>query len=317
MKVLALVHRYPPLRPAGAEMMLHAILLDLAKRGHDVAVLYAGARVTNFEGVPVAALASTERRQTAQVADVDVVLTHLDATPIALRVARTAGKPLVHLVHNDKQLRFNKVPLDAALVAFNSLWLARREQWPGPSLILRPHVEVDRYMVHGPRSMDRADIALVNLTAAKGAALFYEVAASMLDRSFLAVRGGYGEQLHARSPNVNTVRCTGQIVADVYARARLVLMPSHYESWGRVAIEAACSGIPTIAAPTPGLKESLGRAGIFAPLRNAQSWRWQIERLDDAAEYAKASERALRRAVELERVTQADLNTFAAALESL
>ncbi|WP_262928542.1 glycosyltransferase family 4 protein [Streptomyces sp. CBMA152] len=47
----------------------------------------------------------------------------------------------------------------------------------------------------------------------------------------------------------------------VYSRSRVILMPSLYESWGRVAVEAFASGIPVIAHTTPGLVESMGEAG--------------------------------------------------------
>jgi hypothetical protein len=66
-------------------------------------------------------------------------------------------------------------------------------------------------------------------------------------------------------------------------------MPSSYESWGRVAIEAACSGIPTIAHPTDGLLEALGPAGIFVDRRKTRQWQAELERLDDPDQYAKAS----------------------------
>ena len=46
---------------------------------------------------------------------------------------------------------------------------------------------------------------------------------------------------------------------------RRVLEDAVQAKYGMVAIEAACSGIPTIAAPTPGLLESLSWAGTFVP----------------------------------------------------
>ncbi|MFI1769152.1 glycosyltransferase family 4 protein [Streptomyces sp. NPDC020800] len=58
----------------------------------------------------------------------------------------------------------------------------------------------------------------------------------------------------------------------VYSRSRVMLMPSLYESWGRVAVEAFASGIPVIAHPTPGLVESLGEAGIFAYRDDLNAW---------------------------------------------
>lgn len=71
-------------------------------------------------------------------------------------------------------------------------------------------------------------------------------------------------------------------------------MPSDYESFGRVAVEAACSGIPAIVHPTLGLKESLGDAGIFVDRNNVDGWAEELERLyGDEHYYAERSKMAL------------------------
>ncbi len=81
---------------------------------------------------------------------------------------------------------------------------------------------------------------------------------------FLGVRGAYGRQVMPppRLPNCEVLdSVTGkEMRTHVYGRSRVMLMPSLYESWGRVAVEALASGIPVIAHPTPGLVESLGEA---------------------------------------------------------
>ena len=87
-------------------------------------------------------------------------------------------------------------------------------------------------------------------------------------------------------------------------------MPSLYESYGRTAVEAMCSGIPVIAAPTPGLKESLGDAGIFADVEKPQEWVEAIKKLDDPEEYKKASLKCLKRAEEVELMTAQELDTM-------
>jgi hypothetical protein len=66
-------------------------------------------------------------------------------------------------------------------------------------------------------------------------------------------------------------------------------MPSDYESFGRVAMEAAASGIPTIAAPTPGLRECLGDAGTFVELDNVDGWERAIRALLDPDAYRAAA----------------------------
>jgi hypothetical protein len=51
MKILAYVHGYPPTLNAGAEMMLHQILVDLRERGHEVAALTENPGAKDYEGV--------------------------------------------------------------------------------------------------------------------------------------------------------------------------------------------------------------------------------------------------------------------------
>lgn len=71
---------------------------------------------------------------------------------------------------------------------------------------------------------------------------------------------------------------------DVWSRTKVLLIPSNYETYGMVGVEAIASGIPTIAHPTDGLCESLGDAGWFIPRDDVDEWQRVIELLltDDA-----------------------------------
>ncbi len=53
----------------------------------------------------------------------------------------------------------------------------------------------------------------------------------------------------------------------VLHRARLFLNPSPKEGWGLTVIEAACCGLPTVAADSPGLRDSVrdGETGVLVP----------------------------------------------------
>lgn len=312
MKVVAWVHLFPPHHNAGAEYMLAAMLRYLIGRGHDCTV-YASRNRTSYSWSGIKVEHGLGRHVTEAIATADVAVTHLDLTKMSMQAARKTGTPLVHLVHNDRQLSFNNVTSDAAaLVVYNSEWLAAAVDWSGPSMIVRPPVFVDDYTTDTTGDC----VTLLNMTPAKGSTLFYDLAARCPDRQFLAVAGAYARQVIPgnRGSNVVVQANTPKVVEDVYARTRVLLMPSNYESWGRCAIEAACSGIPTIAHPTPGLLESLGDAGIFADRDDPDEWIGALEDLDDPDTYEHHGALARARAHELEGIARVDLLAFERAL---
>lgn len=320
MRILALVHKYPPVHNAGAEVMLHAMLVDLARRGHECLVTYPKAKAEDLDGIPIRSTPPGDTPLVEAARRADVVITHLDVTPRAMRIAAAAKRPLVHLVHNDAQLTHHGVTGDrAALVVFNSQWIADRyKAWPGATIIVRPPVTVADYELAGGLYQGQ-DITLINLTQAKGAPTFYALAEAMPERTFLGVRGAYGTQVERRRRNVEFLRHVpaSAMRAEVYARTRILLVPSSYESWGRVAIEASAAGIPVIAHPTPGLLESLGPNGLFATHGRPGEWAKIIDRLDDPVFYTERAAAGIERARELEKLTDRDLDHFALRLEAI
>ncbi|MEU5976384.1 glycosyltransferase family 4 protein [Streptomyces sp. NPDC047315] len=329
-RVLAMLHAYPPGHNAGAEWAAHGLLRDLARRGHQVDVLLSqeraatagyeldGVRVHPYRGKgdPAGWMCGTGRA--------DVIVTHLENTARASILAGMHRIPVVHLLHNtyDKSKAW-LVKGDPALAIYNTQWMradveewwqAHRGDWPmPPGIVVRPPVAVDDYQA---TPGDR--ITLINLTAEKGAGLFYRLAELMPRRRFLGVVGGYGQQIiRTDLPNVEIVPHTpgDRIAKDVYARTRVLLVPSVYESYGRVAVEAMCSGIPVIAHPTPGLKESLASAGIFCDRDDPDAWVEAIRTTTAPAAFRDRSKRARARAAELDPT--AELNHWHQALEEV
>jgi len=64
-----------------------------------------------------------------------------------------------------------------------------------------------------------------------------------------------------------------------YSAADVCVMPSHYESFGLVAVEAMACGVPVVASRVGGLKETVqdGRTGFLVPWRRPQGF---AEKLD-------------------------------------
>jgi hypothetical protein len=200
------------------------------------------------------------------VARAHVMVSHLENVPLAADLARGYGVPLIVVCHNTFDLTWEPlVAGSTALAVVNSQWMreaaeaafAQGSVRPDRLLVVRPPVHAADYATK-PGDC----ITLVNCTATKGIGVLAELAKRMPDRKFLAVRGGYGEQQPPDLDNVLVLdHMSGQRMRDeVYARTRILLMPSDYESWGRAGVEAMASGIPVIAHPTDGLRESLAAA---------------------------------------------------------
>src|SRR5690606_11134361 len=182
--------------------------------------------------------------------------------------------------------------------------------WPGRSIVCHPPTFPEHHRV--PSTGDA--VTIVNCSKEKGIKTAWRCAEALPDHRFLGVKGGYGHQLIPRSPNFETIP-TQQDMRTVWSRTRVLLVPSAYETWGMVGVEAMCSGIPVIAHPTPGLRESLGDAGIFVDRDDTDGWGRELRRLADPDEYAAASAASLARAAELD--PRVSLDRFADAVEGL
>lgn len=326
LSIVARVYGYPPDHNAGSEWMLHSMLRPLAERGHRVEVWLShpgnaekcyeidGVQVVPFqEGLDFAA-----RAQKA-----DVLLSHFENVPLVAGLARDRRIPLAVICHDNFAVSFHNAA-GADLVVYNSEWIRRdgeifyarypREFLPRNSIVVRPPVIAQEY-----RTQPGDCATLVNLNADKGGEVFWQIAAWTPEWNFLGVRGAYGQQIMPppRLPNCEVVDgVPGQKMREhVYSRSRVMLMPSLYESWGRVAVEAFASGIPVIAHPTPGLVESLGEAGIFAYRDDLNAWIHALTSLRDPTAWALASRRAKARSLELSAAP--DLDIWCDAVEAL
>lgn len=307
MKVVAATPLYPPGSLVGAWLTTHEFLRHLASRGHDVSVIQCLSRTASYEheGVTV----HGRQPDTDQLlAGADVIVSHLGDNGHAAKIARRTGTPSVRMIHSHHTDAAQRL-MGTTLAVFNSEHLLERSKWGGPSLVLPPPVLGDRY-----RTEPGDAVTLVNLSEPKGGRLFWRLTRLMPDVAFLGVRAGIGAQIAGHGNNVSTLDATLDM-RDVYAQTRIVLMPSNRESWGRVGVEAMASGIPTIAHPTIGLRESLGDAGMFVNRHDTGGWVAAIRRLLDPAEWAVASKAARARFAQLDPI--GDLDRFADAVEAL
>jgi glycosyltransferase involved in cell wall biosynthesis len=320
MHVLAMLHLYTPHHNAGAEMATHALLRTLVDSGHDVDVLlsrkhpeftepytYDGVRVHPYrdKADPLRWLTDENRRP-------HLLVTHLENTDRASILGDMYRVPVAHIQHNTfTATRLATAMGRPALVVANTEWMAAdlRDWWSlhqgakqmPPVIVVHPPVPAADYA-----TTPGDHITLINLSDGKGAYMFYALAKRFPDRKFLGVAGAYGEQVLLELPNVELLPHVrgDRMREEVYARTKVLLVPSWYESYGRVAVEAAHSGIPVIAHPTPGLREALGEAGVFADRDDADAWEAELKRLLSPRGWSAASKRIAAHAATLDPTSE-------------
>ena len=311
MNIVASVHLYPPEHNCGAEWMLHFMLKDLQSKGHNVRVLLHDAnkyKVRNnyvFDGIDV--FPPNPNVIEGLFNWGHAIFTHLDYTRWTIHTAKLFRKPVFHLIHNSHP--YPEI-IDAEKnqhIIYNSEWLKELLNYKFSNFIVTPPVDYNYYDV-GNEPEKSEYITLINLNENKGGKIFAEIARAMPHKSFLGVLGSYDEQITQTLPNVRYVPNSPNI-KQWYAQTRILLMPSKYESWGRTATEAMCSGIPVICSDTPGLKENCEKGGIFIKNRdNVKEWVEAITKLDDKKTYSWASRKAKARSREFD--TRKTLDEF-------
>lgn len=320
MRILAYVHGAVPYLQAGSETMLHGLMKGLQEAGHTVAVLSAGrpGRVANWrvEGIP------SHCRPGAAAADQfaaawrpDAIVTHHVYGLHAIALAGRLRAASVAIVHNDFHLSHKIIAARPDLVVCNTRWITRRllpARHGVRTVVVHPTVDPTRHATT-PGGL----VTMSNMFKIKGPETFWRLARACPQYKFLAVKGAYGRQdIRPGFKNVEVIPTTTDMRRDVWSRTKVLLVPSRYESYGRVAIEACASGIPVIAAPTPGLRESLGKGGVFVARSNPNEWHRRLRTLmESPTAYARASQAALARVKELDHA--GEIAAWVAAVEAL
>ena len=284
-KILAYVPNFLPSYAAGDTVMLYEILAYLLNKGHECTVMLPRAvEPYNYKGIAVIPRSSSAFRHA------DLIMTQLDCTKETIQLG--AGRPIIWVQHNT--FPYGSIESNPHIgVIYNGEASRKAMGWANDGFVLPPPVNYLNW-----QRTNGDCITLVNCNENKGGKILAKIAQSMPHKQFIAVKGAYGEQHAPDLPNVHVLDHTNNMQA-VYNCTRVLIMPSLYESWGRVATEAMSCGIPVIATPTFGLVENIGESGIFVQRENIQGWMDAINKLDGKKEYKAASEAATKRAIEL------------------
>lgn len=144
------------------------------------------------------------------------------------------------------------------------------------------------------KELDRREyITFVNPVKNKGTELILKLAKRNSDKKFLIVEGGYCKEEQQQYitrfrelSNVHIIKNTKDIINEIYLKSKIVIMASHYESYGMVASEARCFGIPVIInRKTKGLVENMGQLCLGGEGEETSEYQKIIDALDIPAMY--------------------------------
>ena len=306
MRVLFFATRMPDL--CGAFLHDIDLAIELQKRGHEVAFMttdkpkegYNGGTYRGFRFMHYTA--GTEFLESSQV----WICPHAPALPIVRKInSRGLERPLVATCHFDG--RYNSIRDNTSTVWKEMLFFINNKMetnfrahvvpWPSSIVrtdVIRPIMHEDKIRMDPYPSGDM--ITLVNANVNKGVHQFIELAKRMPDRKFLGIIPYYGELwVPPAPPNIEWIKFDDD-VRNILKRTRILLLPSKYESFGRIAVEAMYNRIPVIYsksvpnAPVPGttegVEEWIAPAGIPCNRDRPEEWVDAIVSLDDPEMYA-------------------------------
>lgn len=340
MKIVAIVEKsYRGLTPSGgAETMIHDLLGYLLASGWEVHALVCVGKEAEatIDGVSVTITQDKEKFHRI-ASSADVILTQLGGTPRARWTGAGYNIPVVQLIHNTNEFSVGFLGDGCDLAIYNAAWvsdyhdlhrkdplirawephgssyLRKRKVTEWPSIIVRPPV-VDEYKDISDRD---GYITLINLVENKGPGLMYDLASENPQWKFMGVVGGYqldSQYIRTDLPNVK-IQDHVLNIDEIFSQTSILIVPSLYESYGRVAAEAMSRGVPVIASDTPGLKECLDYNHLIRDRDDRAGWeqaiRWVYSHYEDAQEIY------LNRHNQLYDQTWAELALFKDTMEAL
>ena len=332
MKVLFFANRMPDL--CGAFLHDIDLALELQTRGHMVVFLtikvpkegYSGGTYRGFRFLHYTAASSFLESSNVWICP------HSPILPDVRKInSRGYNRPIIATCHFDgnyNAIRTNGNTSWAELLLFiNSIMEIqyRKNVTPWPSQIrqtetIRPLMHRNKIEIEEPFRGDC--ITLVNANINKGVQQFLELARKMPERKFLGVLPYYGELRIPPAPsNVEWVPFNDDI-RTILKRTRILLVPSYYESFGRIAVEAMLNRIPVVySKPNPnsvypggsteGLHEWIQPVGIGCNRDNLDEWITSIRSLDNETAYSELAEHSR------EHIEQMNLFSEAARISGL
>lgn len=299
MKFLAYTHANPLIQGSGGEKCLQGFLESLAKKKNKVYCLCSNEnkqwKKTKFEDVFYLHEDEITLEEMVEKLKPGFIITQFFNSEKAIKIAHDNGIKVIYLIHNDFEVstgRELKLLKSSDYAVFNTVWIGKKMFTQAMKFVIHPILKTKDV------ESTRQYVTLINPTKNKGSQIFYSLAINNKKMQFLTVGGGYGIQHNVNMDNVTHIGNTQNIFDDVYAKTRVLMMPSLYESYGMCAAEAAYCGIPVICSKSAGFRECLGESGIYVNSLKWTDWNKKLLMLNDNEIYKKYSKAVKRHSEE-------------------
>lgn len=321
MNILAVVKLYAHKNKAGGELYLHHLLKEISKY-HKVAVIVPSNTFshTTYDDIMVV----EDKDYKNYINQSDIIITQLDLSPQVNEYALKQNKILINIFHGECQEYFKPILKNEKIIKiFNSNFVYKtclKTEINGKKFIIYPYTpDFSQYATTDLKY--RQFITFINPSQSKGKDIFYQLVKEFPKKKFLLVEGGYYKHLQDIRydlPNVVVQKSTDDMINDVYLKSKIVIQPSFVESYGMVSSEARSMGIPVIVnESSAGLKENIGKIGLFANNDDVKTYKKLIKLLDHQSTYILWSNLLLEQAEDRFIQQQEQTDTFISYLNSL
>jgi glycosyltransferase involved in cell wall biosynthesis len=221
-----------------------------------------------------------------------------DKTPdlASLPIKKKIQYPFIRAVHRWNYKAFMKATEVIAMSEFDAS-ITRKTFGREPRILHIP-VPLKEFKTD---TESGSHISLVNpRDSHKGLDTFLQIAERMPEQEFLIAGSLYDDSLESTIEKKNNVTYLGWCddMSEVYAKTKLLLMPSTYqEGGGRVIIEAYVNGIPAIGSNIGGIPDYIGDGGdVVDNYTDPEAWVTTITQyLSDDEYYQQKSQLARQR----------------------
>lgn len=290
MRILLSPGCYLPHQRAGSEIYLHKVAKYLQSIGHEVKCIARCPENYNYDGIEVCKQKEDWKNCHNGLWEwSDLVFCQLSGTGYAMNKSKQMNKKVLSFAHNNAGypqigIRKNVFPV------YNCENTKKELGYQNESFTLPPPVDYRDYK--DVKRVNPEYVTLINHNENKGGRILIEIAKRMPDVKFMAVQGGYYEQITGKEPNIKYVPMLDDI-KPYLEQTKILIAPSEYESYGQAQVEAMCCGIPVIASDIPGFRESLGWAGTYVNRNDIDAW-------TQAIAVCKQNDYSIERAIQLD-----------------